>query len=71
MKYFIYTASIWVVEFGLIACVLVLPMALVFGPLRAIPFFWCLIDCSFGVVGFIPLWVARHHILRLERLLHD
>jgi hypothetical protein len=62
--------NIWVVEFGMIACALVIPMALVFGPLRGIPFFWRLIDCSFGIVGFIPLWIARQHILRLQSLLH-
>lgn len=57
----------WVVTFGLIACVLVLPWALVFGPLRGIPFGWRLIDCSFGVFGFIPLWLVRRDIDRLER----
>ena len=62
--------NIWVIEFSLIACVLVVPMALLFGPLRGIPFFWRLIDCSFGVVGFIPLWIARQQIVRLEKLLH-
>jgi hypothetical protein len=60
--------NIWVVEFGLIACALVIPAALIFGPLRGIPFFWQLIDCSFGVGGFIPLWVTRQQIVRLQTL---
>jgi hypothetical protein len=60
--------NIWVIEFGLIACVLVIPMALIFGPLRGIPFFWQVIDCSFGVGGFIPLWIVRQNILRLAQL---
>lgn len=60
--------NIWVVEFGLIACVLVVPMALVFGPLRGIPLFWRMIDCSFGLFGFIPLWIARRQILVLGKL---
>jgi hypothetical protein len=47
--------------------VLVIPMALIFGPIRQIPFFWQLIDCSFGVFGFIPLWLVRRWIVRLER----
>lgn len=63
--------NIWVIEFSLIACVLVVPMALLFGSLRGIPLFWRLIDCSFGVVGFIPLWVARQQTLRLAKLLHE
>jgi hypothetical protein len=49
----------WLFDFGLIACVLVVPYALVFGGLRGIPFWWRLIDCSFGIWGFIPLWFCR------------
>ncbi|MGZ5191236.1 MAG: hypothetical protein ACXWCZ_09470, partial [Flavisolibacter sp.] len=41
--------NIWVIEFGLIACVLVIPLALIAGALRDIPLGWRLIDCSFGV----------------------
>jgi hypothetical protein len=57
----------WVVQFGIIACVLVIPLALIFGPLRGIPAFWTPIDCSFGVVGLIPLLLAYRHIRALER----
>ncbi len=60
--------NIWVIEFGMIACVLVLPLALIFGPVRGIPFFWRLIDCSFGVFGFIPLWLTRRAIRQIEEL---
>ncbi len=52
----------WVITFGLIACVLVIPWAFIFGALRGIPFFWRLIDCSFGVAGFVPLWLVRRDI---------
>jgi succinate-acetate transporter protein len=31
--------NIWVIEFGMIACGLILPLALIAGPLRGIPFF--------------------------------
>ena len=58
----------WVITFGLIACVCVVPWAFVFGPLRGIPFFWRLIDCSFGVAGLLPLLLVRRDIDRLERL---
>jgi hypothetical protein len=57
--------NIWVVEFGMIACLMVIPLALICGPIRGIPFFWQLIDCSFGVFGIIPLVIARKWILRL------
>ena len=56
----------WLFDFGLIACVLVIPFALVFGAVRGIPFWWRLIDCSFGVFGFIPLWFCRRWALELE-----
>jgi len=55
--------NVWVVEFGMIACALVIPWAVVFGWLRGIPPFWRLIDMSFGIVGIIPLWYARRLIL--------
>jgi hypothetical protein len=57
--------NLWVVEFGMIACVLVIPMAMLFGPIRGIPFFWRLLDCSFGVLGIIPLWFAWRAIQRI------
>lgn len=49
----------WLFDFGLIACALVIPWALIFGELRGIPVWWRLIDCSFGVLGAIPLLLAR------------
>ncbi len=60
--------NLWVIEFGLIACLLVVPLALICGPIRGIPFFWRLIDCSFGVVGFVPLWISRRFTLELAAL---
>ena len=57
----------WLFDFGLIACVLVIPYALVFGGLRGIPFGWRLIDCSFGVFGFVPLWFCRQWAGESER----
>jgi hypothetical protein len=60
--------NVWVVTFGMIACAGVIPLALIAGALRDIPFYWRLIDCSFGVVGIIPLWLARRYIIRLQSL---
>jgi len=59
--------NVWVVEFGIIACILVIPLAMICGPIRHIPFYWRLIDCSFGVLGIIPLLIAKKHIKTLER----
>lgn len=58
----------WVTEFGLIACLAVIPLAMICGPIRGIPFYWRLIDCSFGVFGFIPLWICRRATLQLEAI---
>ena len=56
----------WLFDFGLIACVLVIPWAFGFGTLRGIPFWWRLIDCSFGVIGFVPLWYCRKWARELD-----
>ncbi len=58
----------WVIDFGILACLGVLPLALICGPLRGIPFFWRLVDCSFGLFGLIPLVLARRWTLQLEAL---
>lgn len=60
--------NLWVIHAGMIACVLVVPWALVLGPIRGIPFFWQLIDCSFGVVGIVPLYLASRYARRIVEL---
>lgn len=59
--------NVWVVHFGMIACAAIVPLALVAGPVRGIPWWWQLIDISFGVFGIIPLLFAHRSIRRLER----
>jgi hypothetical protein len=60
--------NIWVIEFGIIACAMIIPLALFAGHTRQIPFFWRMIDCSFGLVGWIPLYHCHKKIRQLERL---
>ena len=60
--------NIWVIQFGMIACVMVLPLALIAGPIRGIPFYWRMIDCSFGIIGLIPLYLCYRKIIELERM---
>jgi hypothetical protein len=55
----------WVLRVGLAACAGVIPLALICGPLRGIPFYWRLIDSSFGIFGALPLL----YCLRLTRRL--
>jgi hypothetical protein len=57
----------WVIEFGMIACIMIFPLAFIAGAVRGIPIYWRLIDCSFGVVGLVPLLVCYRRIRMLER----
>jgi hypothetical protein len=57
----------WVLVFGVIACVGVVPLAFIAGPIRGIPFYWRLIDSSFGLFGAIPLLICLRYVDRLER----
>jgi len=57
--------NVWVIEFGMIACILVIPFALIMGQIRGIPFGWRLIDCSFGLFGIIPLWYCCRLLKKL------
>ena len=53
-------ANAWALKIGLVACARVIPLALICGPIRGIPFYWRLIDCSFGVIGALPLLDCLH-----------
>lgn len=56
----------WVITFGLIACAGVIPLAMIAGQARGIPFGWQLIDCSFGIFGAVPLLICRRLIRSME-----
>ncbi len=60
--------NIWVLQFGLIACIMVFPLAFIAGPIRHIPFYWRLIDCSFGVLGLLPLTICYNYARKMEKL---
>jgi hypothetical protein len=52
----------WLYDYGLLACALVVPWALIFGGWRGIPFWWRGVDCLFGLLGAVPLWLCRREI---------
>ena len=58
----------WVIQFGIISCFMVFPLAFIAGYIRGIPIYWQLIDCSFGVIGLVPLCICYYKIQALERL---
>lgn len=60
--------NIWVIKTGCIACILVIPLAFIAGHVRQIPVFWRLIDCSFGIIGIIPLWICYRKTMLLEKM---
>ena len=55
----------WVIDAGIILCIVLVPYALLLGPIRGIPPFWTAVDCAFGVFGILPLLVARRWIKEL------
>lgn len=55
--------NIWIVQFGLICCVAIIPLALICGPIRGIPWYWLMVDCAFAPAAAAPLWIA-YRILR-------
>ncbi|MBL7950424.1 MAG: hypothetical protein JNM62_01785 [Flavobacteriales bacterium] len=57
----------WVIQWGLLCCLLVLPLAFFWAPLRGIPFFWRCVDASFGVFGALPLWLVLRRIDRMAQ----
>lgn len=58
--------NIWVIQWGMIACVAVIPLALIAGSVRGIPLGWMLLDMSFGVFGIVPLLIVYRLTRRLE-----
>jgi hypothetical protein len=58
----------WLIYFGMIACAGILPLAFICGSIRGIPFYWQLIDCSFGIFGFIPLYLLHIWVKKFERI---
>lgn len=57
----------WIIDWAILACLAVIPLAFIAGPIRHIPLFHILIDCSFGVIGLIPLLICRRLIMKLAQ----
>ena len=60
----------WIIYFGMIACFGIIPLAFICGTIRQIPFYWQLVDCSFGVFGMIPLLLLHKYVRKLEKLVN-
>ena len=56
----------WVIDWAMLACISVLPLALIAGSIRGIPWYHIVVDCCFGIFGLIPLSLLRRWIRQLE-----
>ena len=56
----------WIIQWAMLACIAIFPLAFIAGPIRGIPWFHILIDCSFGIIGLIPLSIVYRWIGKLE-----
>jgi hypothetical protein len=50
------------------ACLAVIPLAIIAGEIRGIPFYWRLIDCSFGIIGILPLLYCLRQLQKITKL---
>jgi hypothetical protein len=57
----------FIIDIGIVACFAIFPLAFICGPIRNIPFYHQLIDCSFGALGMIPLYYVKRKINALEK----
>lgn len=57
--------NIWIIDWQIICCFAVIPFAFIAGPIRHIPIFHIVIDCCFGILGLIPLFICRSWIKQL------
>lgn len=59
--------NVWIIDWAMLACMAIIPLAFIAAPIRHIPLFHVLIDCSFGVIGIIPLWICKRWIKQLAK----
>ena len=58
--------NLWVIQWSMISCICVFPLVFIAGSIRGIPFYWQLIDCSLGALGFILLFLCYKKIVKLK-----
>lgn len=57
----------WIIQWAIITCICIFPLAFIAGSIRGIPFFHILIDCSFGIIGLIILFLIQNRIKELKK----
>ncbi len=59
----------FVLEWGMFCCVAIIPLAFICGPIRGIPLAWTILDCMFGVIGIVPLFLCWKWSKQMEKTL--
>jgi hypothetical protein len=54
--------NVWIVQRGLIMCVLIPMLAGICVALRGLPWQWFLVDCAFAPAAALPLAIALYDI---------
>lgn len=60
--------NLWIIQSGMLICLIHLFIAFGCGTFRGIPLFWQLIDSSFGAAGFVILFIVYRNVIFLRNL---
>lgn len=60
--------NIWVIQFGILTCLLTIPAIVICGTIRRFPPFWFVVDSLFAIGGLVLLYPAFRWARRLEQL---
>ena len=58
----------WIIDWGILSCLLAFPLAFIAGPIRHVPFFHQLVDAGISMAGLFALLVVRRAIKELSRI---
>ena len=56
----------WMIDWAILAYIVIFPLVFIAAPIRHIPIFHILIDCSFELIGLVPLIICKRMINKLE-----
>jgi len=60
--------NIWIIKSGMVICVMHILLSFGCGSFRGVPLFWQLLDSSFGILGFIVIYLAYKNVKYLENI---
>ena len=60
--------NIWVIQFAMVGCILMIPMTLITGIFRGLPWFWQLFDCGIGMICAALLFSCYRYARQIETI---